>query len=38
MARSHNPQAVCDAFGEGYFYIPGIETCLKSGIGQGWEA
>lgn len=20
---------VCDAFGEGYFYIPGTETCLK---------
>ncbi|MBB3975938.1 hypothetical protein GGQ64_001125 [Rhizobium azooxidifex] len=22
---------VCDAFGEGYFYIPGTETCLKLG-------
>ena len=22
---------VCDAFGEGYFYIPGTETCLKIG-------
>jgi hypothetical protein len=22
---------VCDAFGEGYFYIPGTETCLKVG-------
>ena len=22
---------VCDAFGEGYFYIPGTETCLKFG-------
>ncbi len=22
---------VCDAFGEGYFYIPGSETCLKFG-------
>ena len=20
---------VCDAFGSGYFYIPGTETCLK---------
>ncbi|MDF1776208.1 MAG: porin, partial [Rhizobiaceae bacterium] len=20
---------VCDAFGAGYFYIPGTETCLK---------
>ncbi len=20
---------VCDAFGTGYFYIPGTETCLK---------
>jgi len=24
---------VCDAFGTGYFYIPGTETCLKIG---GW--
>ena len=22
---------VCDAFGTGYFYIPGTETCLKIG-------
>jgi hypothetical protein len=22
---------VCDAYGEGYFYIPGTETCLKIG-------
>ena len=22
---------VCDAFGAGYFYIPGTETCLKIG-------
>jgi hypothetical protein len=22
---------VCDAFGEGYFYIPGTETCLSIG-------
>lgn len=22
---------VCDAFGEGYFYIPGTETCMKIG-------
>ncbi|POO52014.1 porin, partial [Agrobacterium rosae] len=22
---------VCDAFGEGFFYIPGTETCLKFG-------
>src|SRR4051794_19625297 len=22
---------VCDAFGKGYFYIPGTETCLKIG-------
>src|SRR5690606_23236368 len=22
---------VCDAFGTGYFYIPGTETCLKVG-------
>jgi hypothetical protein len=24
---------VCDAFGTGYFYIPGTETCLKIGAG-----
>src|SRR6478735_10628603 len=22
---------VCDAYGKGYFYIPGTETCLKVG-------
>jgi hypothetical protein len=31
---------VCDAYGEGYFYIPGTETCLKIGgyvrYDMGW--
>uniref|UniRef100_UPI003BAA30AA porin n=1 Tax=Stappia sp. TaxID=1870903 RepID=UPI003BAA30AA len=29
---------VCDAFGTGYFYIPGTETCLKIGGGVRVEA
>jgi hypothetical protein len=28
---------VCDAFGTGYFYIPGTETCLKIGGMVRWE-
>jgi hypothetical protein len=28
---------VCDAFGTGYFYIPGTETCLKIGGIVRWE-
>jgi len=28
---------VCDAFGTGYFYIPGTETCLKIGGMVRWD-
>ena len=28
---------VCDAFGTGYFYIPGTETCLKIGGLVRWD-
>ena len=28
---------VCDAFGTGYFYIPGTETCLKIGGLVRWQ-
>ncbi|HWU64890.1 MAG TPA: porin [Ensifer sp.] len=28
---------VCDAFGTGYFYIPGTETCLKIGGMVRWQ-
>ena len=28
---------VCDAFGAGYFYIPGTETCLKIGGMVRWD-
>ncbi|OQP84960.1 porin [Rhizobium rhizosphaerae] len=34
VAASPEPMSyvrVCDAFGKGYFYIPGTETCLKVG-------
>jgi hypothetical protein len=25
---------VCDAYGTGYFYIPGTETCVHANTGQ----
>ncbi|WP_176085294.1 porin [Martelella sp. HB161492] len=28
---SHQNVEVCDAFGKGYFYVPGSETCLQIG-------
>jgi Porin subfamily. len=40
-APSGNYVQVCDAFGAGYFFIPGSETCLKlSGnvaVSAGWD-
>ena len=30
-AEPQNYVRVCDAFGTGYFYIPGTETCLQVG-------
>jgi hypothetical protein len=36
--ESGNYVQVCDAFGAGYFYIPGTETCLKVGGAVSFSA